>query len=153
MTDLDLELDLDLDLVHALILEEQQERHKSFRWISAELRAAIAHFDFKQQQRQAQRPPVQRPSQPVLQRPPQPQPQRPPVRVLPPNVALDFNGKPVQTVWTCDVCRVKEFSDYDRALAHENICQGNSAVAGGANGGDNADNADNADNGDDDNAR
>ena len=43
MTDLDLELDL--DLVHALILEEQQERHKSFRWISAELRAAIAHFD------------------------------------------------------------------------------------------------------------
>jgi len=132
--------DLDLDLVHALILEEQQERHKSFRWISAELRAAIAHFDFKQQQRQAQRPPVQRP--------PQPQPQRPPVRVLPPNVALDFNGKPVQTVWTCDVCRVKEFSDYDRALAHENICQGNSAVAGGANGDDDGD----AD-GDGDNAR
>jgi len=130
---------LDLDLVHALILEEQQERHKSFRWISAELRAAIAHFDFKQQQRQAQRPP-------------QPQPQRPPVRVLPPNVALDFNGKPVQTVWTCDVCRVKEFSDYDRALAHENICQGNSAVAGGANGDD--DNGDDdGDNGDDDNAR
>ena len=125
------DLDLDLDLVHALILEEQQERHKSFRWISAELRAAIAHFDFKQQQRQAQRPPVQRPSQP----------QRPPVRVLPPNVALDFNGKPVQTVWTCDVCRVKEFSDYDRALAHENICQGNSSVSGGANGGDNDDGA------------
>ena len=122
------DLDLDLDLVHALILEEQQERHKSFRWISAELRAAIAHFDFKQQQRQAQRPP-------------QPQRQPPPVRVLPPNVALDFNGKPVQTVWTCDVCRVKEFSDYDRALAHENICQGNSAVAGGANGGDNDDGA------------
>ena len=140
--------DLDLDLVHALILEEQQERHKSFRWISAELRAAIAHFDFKQQQ---QHQAVQRP--PPVQRPAQPQPQRPPVRVLPPNVALDFNGKPVQTVWTCDVCRVKEFSDYDRALAHENICQGNSAVAGGANGGDNADNADNADNGDDDNAR
>ena len=140
MTDLDLELDL--DLVHALILEEQQERHKSFRWISAELRAAIAHFDFKQQQRQAQRQPPQRPPvqrQPPVQRPPQPQPQRPPVRVLPPNVALDFNGKPVQTVWTCDVCRVKEFSDYDRALAHENICQGNSAVGGGANGDDDAD--------------
>ena len=118
------DLDLDLDLVHALLLEEQQERHKSFRWISAELRAAIAHFDFKQQQRQAQRQPPQRPP---VQRPPQPPVQRPPVRVLPPNVALDFNGKPVQTVWTCDVCRVKEFSDYDRALAHENICQGNSA--------------------------
>ena len=129
--------DLDLDLVHALILEEQQERHKSFRWISAELRAAIAHFDFKQQQRQAaQRPPVQRP----------PQPQRPPVRVLPPNVALDFNGKPVQTVWTCDVCRVKEFSDYDRALAHENICQGNSAD--NDNGDDNGDADGDGDDGD-----
>jgi hypothetical protein len=128
------DLELDLDLVHALILEEQQERHKSFRWISAELRAAIAHFDFKQQQRQAQRPPVQRPPQPQRQ----PPVQRQPVRVLPPNVALDFNGKPVQTVWTCDVCRVKEFSDYDRALAHENICQGNSAV-GGANGDDGGD--------------
>ena len=143
--------DLDLDLVHALILEEQQERHKSFRWISAELRAAIAHFDFKQQQRQAaQRPPVQRPPVRPVQRPPQPQRQRPPVRVLPPNVALDFNGKPVQTVWTCDVCRVKEFSDYDRALAHENICQGNSAV-GGANGGD--DNGDADGDGDDGDAR
>ena len=132
--------DLDLDLVHALILEEQQERHKSFRWISAELRAAIAHFDFKQQQQhQAQRQPVQRP----------PQPQRQPVRVLPPNVALDFNGKPVQTVWTCDVCRVKEFSDYDRALAHENICQGNSAD--NDNGDDDGDD-DNGDN-DGDNAR
>jgi hypothetical protein len=127
------DLELDLDLVHALILEEQQERHKSFRWISAELRAAIAHFDFKQQQRQAQRQPVQRPPQPQRQ----PPVQRQPVRVLPPNVALDFNGKPVQTVWTCDVCRVKEFSDYDRALAHENICQGNSAVAdNGDDGGD-----------------
>ena len=126
------DLDLDLDLVHALLLEEQQERHKSFRWISAELRAAIAHFDFKQQQRQA-----------AVQRPAQPQPQRPPVRVLPPNVALDFNGKPVQTVWTCDVCRVKEFSDYDRALAHENICQGNSADndTGDDNGDNDGDNA------------
>ncbi len=41
-------------------------------------------------------------------------------------IALDVNGKPIQTqtVWTCDLCHVKEFTNYEEAVAHEKICQG-----------------------------
>eukprot|EP00554_Chaetoceros_debilis_P000400 CAMPEP_0194091624 /NCGR_PEP_ID=MMETSP0149-20130528/43761_1 /TAXON_ID=122233 /ORGANISM="Chaetoceros debilis, Strain MM31A-1" /LENGTH=1164 /DNA_ID=CAMNT_0038776275 /DNA_START=82 /DNA_END=3576 /DNA_ORIENTATION=- len=31
---------------------------------------------------------------------------------------------PIQTIWTCDVCREREFTSFDEAVAHERSCTG-----------------------------
>lgn len=32
------------------------------------------------------------------------------------------------TVWTCDICKVKQFSDFNEAVEHERICKGKKAT-------------------------
>ena len=67
--------------------------------------------------------PSQRPSNPLNQ---QVQSQLQQTRI--PNLTFDhITGKPVQTMWTCDICQVKDFQTYEEAVAHEKIC----ASAGG----------------------